>query len=196
MNKIKQLLLITTLSISVISLPVSADAASYKVQKGDSFWSIANEYGVPVLSLLNENNRTGSLLYAGETINIPHAPVSQAEKELMAKLVNAEAKGEPYAGKVAVATVVLNRVDHNEFPNTIKEVIYERSNGHYAFSPVQNGAINDGFSNEDMKAVNEAIAFQGQGNGSLYFYNPETAQSSWIKTRETTKTIGNHVFAK
>ncbi|MUK88011.1 LysM peptidoglycan-binding domain-containing protein [Ornithinibacillus sp. L9] len=196
MNKLKKLLLTITLTISVITLPVAAGAAPYTVQKGDSFWSIANENGVSVLNLLNTNNRTGSLLYAGETINIPDASVSQEDKELMAKLIHAEAKGEPYAGKVAVGTVILNRVDHEDFPNTIKSVIYERSNGYYAFSPVQDGAINGGYTDGDMKAVNEAIAFRGQGNGSLFFYNPKTAQSNWIESRDHTITIGNHVFAK
>lgn len=114
----------------------------------------------------------------------------------MAKLVHAEAKGEPYAGKVAVATVILNRLDKNDFPNTIKDVIYERVGGHYAFSPVQNGAINQSAGSEAMKAVNEAIAFRGQGQGSLYFYNPKTSTSKWIFSTDTTVTIGKHRFAK
>ncbi|MFD2045411.1 cell wall hydrolase [Ornithinibacillus salinisoli] len=196
MNKLKKLLLISTLSLSVLALPTGADAASYNVQKGDSFWSIANKSGVSVLNLQSANNRSSSLLFAGETINIPNVSITQAEKELMAKLIHAEAKGEPYAGKVAVGTVILNRVDHEDFPNSINNVIYERSGGHYAFSPVQDGAINGGYTDEDMKAVNEAIAFRGQGKGSIYFYNPNTAQSNWITTRDETITIGNHVFAK
>ncbi|WP_138416546.1 cell wall hydrolase [Aquibacillus sediminis] len=180
----------------MLVLPLQADAASYKVQTGDSFWGIANEYGVPLPLLQKSNNRTDSLLYPGETLVVPDSTVSQAEKELLAKLVHAEAKGESYAGKVAVATVVLNRVDHQEFPDTIKDVIYERSGGHYAFSPVENGAINETPDAEAEKAVNEALAFRGMGQGSIYFYNPETATSDWIRTREVTVTIGNHVFAK
>ncbi len=192
----KKVLLTVTLSVSMLVLPLQADAASYKVQTGDSFWGIANEYGVPLPLLQKSNNRTDSLLYPGETLVVPDSTVSQAEKELLAKLVHAEAKGESYAGKVAVATVVLNRVDHQEFPDTIKDVIYERSGGHYAFSPVENGAINETPDAEAEKAVNEALAFRGMGQGSIYFYNPETATSDWIRTREVTVTIGNHVFAK
>ncbi|MFD1040242.1 cell wall hydrolase [Virgibacillus byunsanensis] len=195
MNKIIQLVLAAALSISVLTLPTSADASSYKVQKGESFWSISNKFGISLSNLQLANNRTGSLLYAGETLNIPNS-VSYKDKQLMAKLVHAEAKGESYAGKVAVATVVLNRVDHNEFPNTVNGVVYERSGGHYAFTPVQTGSINQAPGAEDMRAVNEAIAFRGQGSGSIYFYNPKTAKSDWIFSREVTVTIGNHRFAK
>jgi N-acetylmuramoyl-L-alanine amidase len=195
MNKLKKFLITTTMSFSILALPTLAGAAPYTVQKGDTFWSIAKKNGTSVENLQIANNRTGSILFAGETIKVPDY-VSMADKELMAKLVHAEAKGEPYAGKVAVGTVILNRVDHKDFPNTIKGVVYERSNGHYAFTPVENGQINGGYTAEDMKAVNEAIAFRGQGSGSIFFYNPKTAQSSWIKSRQVTVTIGNHRFAK
>ncbi|WP_407652058.1 cell wall hydrolase [Aquibacillus koreensis] len=196
MKKLKKIMIAATLSIGVLALPNMADAASYKVQSGDSFWKISNKFGVPLSSLLSTNNRTGSMLYAGETLIIPDT-VTNAEKDLMARLVHAEAKGESYAGKVAVATVILNRVDHKEFPNTINSVINQRSaGGYYAFTPIQNGAINKPANAEAKRAVNEAIAFRGQGSGSLYFYNPETAKSKWILSREVTTTIGNHRFAK
>ncbi len=136
------------------------------------------------------------MLYIGENITIPTSPLTTYEKDLLARLVNAEAKGESYAGKVAVATVVLNRVESKDFPNTVKSVIYQISNGHYAFTPVQNGAINQSASAESKRAVNEAIAMKGLGSGSLFFYNPKTAQSQWIKSRPVTTVIGNHVFAK
>lgn len=111
-------------------------------------------------------------------------------------MVNAEAKGESYVGKVAVATVVLNRVEFKYFPNTVKSVIYQISNGYYAFTPVQNGTINEPASTESKRAVNEAIAMKRLGNGSLFFYNPKTAQSQWVKSRAVTTVIGNHVFAR
>lgn len=196
MNKLKKLLITASVSLSIMAAPTLAGAAPYTVQKGDTFWSIAQKCGTTVANLQIANNQSGSQLFIGDTIQVPDT-ISQADKQLMAKLVYAEAKGEPYAGKVAVATVILNRVDHQEFPNTIREVIYERSaGGHYAFTPVQNGQINTSYTSEEMKAVNEAIAFRGQGNGSIYFYNPKTSTSNWITTRETTITIGNHRFAK
>ncbi|MEI5908043.1 cell wall hydrolase [Bacillus spongiae] len=197
MNNIKKLIATTSLALGLFALPTLTDAStSHTVQSGESFWKIATQYGVSVTSLLEENNRTSSALNAGETIKIPNS-ISEADKELLAKLVHAEAKGEPYAGKVAVATVVLNRLDHPDYPNTIKDVIYAKSSkGYYAFSPVKDGAINQTPNDEARKAVKEALAFRGQGKGSLYFYNPETATSEWIFSREVTTTIGNHRFAK
>jgi N-acetylmuramoyl-L-alanine amidase len=117
--------------------------------------------------------------------------ISNKEKKLLARLVHAEAKGEPFEGKVAVATVVLNRVEHKEFPDTVKEVIYEEN----AFEPVQNGSINESADKEAHQAVNEALADQENNDELLYFYNPETATSDWILTREVVKTIGDHAFA-
>ena len=76
--------------------------------------------------------------------------ISEEEKDLFARLVEAEAKGESYEGKVAVATVVLNRVDSPEFPNSITGVINEVVGKAYAFSPVQNGEINKPASDEAL----------------------------------------------
>ncbi|KKI90425.1 hypothetical protein WQ54_20945 [Bacillus sp. SA1-12] len=117
--------------------------------------------------------------------------LTKKEKNLLARLVHAEAKGEPFAGKVAVATVVLNRVENEQFPDTVKEVIYEKN----AFEPVQNGSINEPANKEAQKAVQEALENEDKNDELLYFYNPETATSDWILTREVVKTIGNHAFA-
>jgi N-acetylmuramoyl-L-alanine amidase len=175
-----------------------ADAAtSHTVKSGETLWKIAKQYGVPLKQLQKQNNKYTDVLFPGEKLIIPNSTISASEKNLLARLVHAEAKGEPYAGKVAVATVVLNRVDHPDFPDTIRDVIYERSSGgHYAFTPVQNGTINEPADRESYRAVEEALAFRGLGNGSLYFYNPKTAKSKWVSTRQVTVVIGNHVFAK
>lgn len=197
MKMLKKLLMVSTLSLSIFGLNSQADAATtHYVQSGDTYWKIAQKYGVPVTELKLENNKNSDLLFVGEVLTIPNSSISQADKDLMARLVSAEAKGEPYAGKVAVATVILNRVDSANFPNAIKEVIYQKESGYYAFTPVQNGTINLAADALSKKAVEEAIAFRGQGNGSLYFYNPTTATSNWILSREVTVTIGNHKFAK
>ncbi|WP_066051759.1 cell wall hydrolase [Robertmurraya korlensis] len=198
MKMLKKLLVISTLSFTLIGFGTVAGAATqtHVVQKGDTFWNIGSKYGVSVLSLMNHNNKTTSLVYPGEKLNIPAASLSASDKDLLARLVSAEAKGESYAGKVAVATVILNRVNHPDFPNTVSEVVYQIDQGFYAFTPVQNGTINQAADEESKRAVAEALAFQGQGQGSLYFYNPQTAASSWVFSRETTITIGNHRFAK
>lgn len=196
MNFIKKIGITLGLTLSLLTLPTIADAASYTVQSGDSLWKIANKHGVSLVSLQHANNKYSALIYPGETLAIP-GTLSASDKDLMARMVHAEAKGESYAGKVAVATVILNRVDHKAFPNTVNGVIYQRSaGGYYAFTPVQNGTINQPADAEAKRAVNEALAYRGQGQGSIYFYNPRTAKSDWILTREVTITIGNHRFAK
>jgi N-acetylmuramoyl-L-alanine amidase len=199
MNKLKKLVIATGLifSMSAFTLTAQTEAATtYKVQSGETYYKIATKFGVPVQNLMKTNNAKSSLLYVGQNLVIPDATISAADKDLMARLVRAEAVGEPYAGKVAVATVILNRVDSPDFPNSIRSVINQISNGYYAFTPVQNGQINQPADAASRQAVNEAIAFRGQGSGSLFFYNPNTAVSEWIFSRETTVTIGKHRFAK
>lgn len=117
--------------------------------------------------------------------------ISDEEKKLLARLVHAEAKGEPYAGKVAVAEVVLNRVEDEQFPDTVKDVIYEKN----AFEPVQNDSIQKPADTEAELAVNEALKEQPNETDALYFYNPETASDNWIRSRQVVKKIGNHAFA-
>ncbi|QCJ42647.1 spore cortex-lytic protein [Bacillus sp. S3] len=126
----------------------------------------------------------------------PAVSISDKEKDLFARLVEAEAKGESYEGKVAVATVVLNRVESPQFPDTVTEVINQVVGHAYAFSPVQNGEINKPASEESTQAVEEALNREDTLNDSIFFYNPEIATDNWIRSRETVETIGNHVFAK
>lgn len=192
--KFKKLLISSFLALAAFTFTPMADAASAKthyVQKGDTLWKIGLKYGVSVTELKRVNHKTSDLLYVGETLKIPQA-VSSYEKDLLARLVEAEAKGEPYAGKVAVATVVLNRVDSHLFPNSIKEVIYQKDQ----FTPVKNGEINKPASYASKKAVEEALAFRGHGRGSLYFYNPQKTSNTWLRAKQVTVVIGNHVFAK
>ena len=190
MKKLVSVVAFFTLMFGVQSSTFAA--TSHTVTKGDTYWKIASKYGVPVQKLMASNNAKSSYLDIGQNVTVPETTVTSAEKDLLARLVEAEAKGEPYAGKVAVATVVLNRVDSNIFPNSIQAVIYESGQ----FTPVSNGQINNPASAESKRAVNEAIAFRGQGNGSLYFYNPSKTTNQWLRTKAVTTTIGNHVFAK
>lgn len=197
MKELKKLIIAAGLMVSLSGLAFThqTEAATiHKIQNGETYWKLAKGFGVPLKSLMDVNHNTA--LFVGENIIIPNSPMSIADKDLMARLVHAEAEGEPYAGKVAVATVILNRVKSPDFPNTIHGVIYQMTNGHYAFTPVQNGKIDQPADYTSKRAVNEAIAFSGKGNGSLYFYNPKTLINSWILSRSVTVTIGNHRFAK
>ncbi|MEH7238226.1 cell wall hydrolase [Bacillus sp. JJ1562] len=196
MKNLKKIGFAAALTFSLLASSVSASAATHTVESGDTFWNLGMKYGVSVLNLKEINNRTSDMIYPGEELEIPES-VSAQDKELLARIVHAEAKGEPYAGKVAVATVVLNRVDSSEFPDTIKDVIYEKTpGGSYAFSPVADGSINQPADEEAKRAVDEAITFRGQGNGSLFFFNPDKSSHPFMMSREVTTIIGNHRFAK
>ena len=116
---------------------------------------------------------------------------SSSDVTLLARLVYAEARGEPYMGQVAVAAVVLNRVRSSEFPNTIAGVIYQKN----AFSCVSDGQINLTPNAESKRAAQDALGGWDPSGGSLYYYNPNTASDSWIFSRTTVTVIGNHRFA-
>lgn len=118
--------------------------------------------------------------------------LSSSDLNLLARCVHAEARGEPYTGQVAVAAVVLNRVKSASFPNTISGVIYQP----YAFTAVDDGQINLTPNSTAYKAAQDALNGWDPTYGCLYYYNPATATSSWIWSRQTVVTIGKHVFAK
>ena len=114
--------------------------------------------------------------------------------ELLARAVNGEARGEVYEGQVAVAAVILNRVDHPSFPNTIAGVIYQPG----AFTAVSDGQIDVPISHNSTvyKACQDAMNGWDPSGGAIYYYNPRTATSKWIYSRPVITTIGNHIFAK
>ena len=189
----KRFIFTFSLALALVFTSITSTEASttHTVQNGDTLWNIANQVGSSVNEIKRANNKNGNVIYVGERLSIP-ATVTAYEKRLMAQLVTAEAKGEPYAGQVAVAVVILNRVDSSKFPNSIHGVIHESRQ----FTPVSTGSINQPATASAKRAVQEAIAFRGQGSGSLFFYNPATATNNWNATRTHTITIGNHVFAK
>lgn len=110
---------------------------------------------------------------------------------LLAKCIHAEARGEIYVGKVAVGAVILNRVASADFPNTIYGVIYQP----WAFTAVHDGQINLEPDSESYQAAQDALSGWDPSYGSLYYYNPVTATSSWIWSRQVVVQIGKHVFA-
>ncbi|HHT68399.1 MAG TPA: hypothetical protein GXZ85_03970 [Firmicutes bacterium] len=116
---------------------------------------------------------------------------SESDLDLLARVVRAEAQGEPYDGQVAVAAVILNRVNHPEFPNTIPGVVYEP----LAFSVVANGQVNKPADKSAVQAAHCALNGLDTSGGALYFYNPAKTKSSWIRSRTVIKKIGDHIFA-
>ena len=117
---------------------------------------------------------------------------SNSDLNLLARLVYAEARGESYTGQVAVAAVVLNRVKSSSFPNTVAGVIYQSG----AFSVVADGQINLTPNQTAISAAQDAINGWDPTYGAIYYFNPNTAKSSWIWSRPVTVVIGNHRFCK
>ncbi|WP_143415803.1 cell wall hydrolase [Geobacillus sp. E263] len=200
----------------------STDAATtytyYKVKKGDSLYKIAKTYKTTTSVLKSLNHRKSDVLIVGETIKVPQLVKTQAakqaekpasqkpkfsicaeERKLMAQLVHAETGfSEPFAGKVEVALVILNRVKHPAFPKSIKGVIYQKTKSGYAFVPVKTGKLTRiQPTKQDYAAVDQALSlFPNDRRGSLYFYNPKIMKDKWMLSRSVTIRIGNHVFAK
>ncbi len=128
----------------------------------------------------------------GMTLSGSSSSISSSDLNLLARCVYAEARGEPYTGQVAVAAVVLNRVKSASFPNTIAGVIYQP----YAFTAVDDGQINLSPNDTAYKAAQDALNGWDPTYGCIYYFNPATATSSWIWSREQVVTIGSHIFAR
>lgn len=146
--------------------------------------------------------QTQSALFAGQPAS--QQPASRGDTSSrkvaddlfwLARIIHAEAAGEPYIGKVAVGNVIMNRVKSPSFPNTVYGVIFEYYKGIPQFSPVQDGTIYNTPSSESYRAAQEAYYGSKPVGDALYFFNPAKASGSWIvKNRTYIATIGNHVF--
>ncbi|MDQ0205896.1 spore cortex-lytic enzyme [Alkalicoccobacillus murimartini] len=121
--------------------------------------------------------------------NVPSG-YSDNDIRLMAQAVYGEARGEPYVGQVAVAAVIINRINSATFPNTVSEVIYEPR----AFTAVADGQIYNEPDETARKAVIDALNGQDPTGNAIYYFNPVTATSDWIWSREQIKRIGKHIF--
>ncbi|WP_297630706.1 cell wall hydrolase [uncultured Clostridium sp.] len=137
----------------------------------------------------NTNNEIEVFNHNGSQLKI-----TKSDIDLLSKLVYAESRGEPFQGKVAVASVVLNRVMNPKFPNSIEGVIFQKN----AFSCVVNGKLETQTNESCYEAVYEAIKGKDPTNEALFFYNPSIATCSWMKetSKKDSKVIGNHTFFK
>ena len=115
---------------------------------------------------------------------------SQSDYNLLARLISAEARGESYTGQVAVGAVVLNRVEHPSFPNTISGVIYQKG----AFSCLDDGQFNQPVAESSYRAAQDALNGWDPSGGAIYYYNPVTATNQWIRSRPVIIQIGKHLF--
>lgn len=115
---------------------------------------------------------------------------SSNEIYLLAKVIEAEARGESYTGQVAVGAVILNRVDHSSFPDSISGVVYQSG----AFDCVydSNWAVEPG--SNAKKAAQDAINGWDPTGGAIYYYNPAKTNNQWIRSRTVVSVIGRHYF--
>lgn len=115
---------------------------------------------------------------------------SSSDYDLLARIISAEARGESYLGQVAVGAVILNRIEHPSFPDTISGVIYQKG----AFSCLNDGQFYESVADSAYSAARDAINGLDPSGGAIYYYNPSTATSKWIFSRPVITTIGNHRF--
>lgn len=109
---------------------------------------------------------------------------------LLARIISAEARGEPYSGQVAVGAVVLNRIEHPSFPDTLSGVIYQEG----AFTAIVDGQFNEPIADSAYSAARDALNGVDPSGGAIYYYNPDKTSNKWIRQRPVIKRIGNHLF--
>ncbi len=117
---------------------------------------------------------------------------SGSDINLLAKLIAAEARGESYTGQVAVGAVVLNRVSHSSFPDTVAGVIYQKG----AFSCVNDSNWSVSPNATSLKAARDCINGWDPSGGAIYYYNPAKTSNSFMYSRPVITTIGRHVFCR
>lgn len=215
--KIWQIAVIVLLNILVISIAfsVSVDALSKMGSTGSEVREIQTRlkkwgyykgnvdgiYGTATRDAVKyfqrKNNLTvdgiagkKTLAAMGISSSSGNSGYSSSDYNLLARLISAEARGEPYTGQVAVGAVVLNRVEHPSFPNTLSGVIYQPG----AFSCINDGQFWKEVTDSSYRAARDALNGWDPSGGAIYYYNPVTAKSNWIRSRPIINRIGNHVF--
>lgn len=109
---------------------------------------------------------------------------------LLARIISAEARGESYTGQVAVGAVVLNRVEHPSFPDTISGVIYQKG----AFTAVTDGQFDQPIASSAYNAARDALNGWDPSGGAIYYYNPAKTSNAFITSRPVITQIGDHLF--
>lgn len=209
------LALVFVLNIAVIAFAQRAEALTYKqgatgsvvtqIQTKLRNWgyysgSVDGIYGSKTVSAVKYFQRSNGLTADGKcgpktlaALGISVSETAQStsgDVDLLARLISAEARGEPYTGQVAVGAVVLNRVASPSFPNSMSGVIYQSG----AFTCLQDGQFWGPVADSAYKAARDAINGWDPSGGAIYYYNPSTATSSWIWSRPVITVIGKHKF--
>lgn len=204
---------VCVLIITIVQLTPSAKAAYRKgssgsvvtqIQKklkewgyydGDADGVFGSRTEKAVISFQKKNGLTADGIVGSGTLAALGLQDSSASTEsndvaLLARLISAEARGEPYSGQVAVGAVVLNRIEHPSFPNSLSGVIYQSG----AFTCMEDGQFDKPVADSAYKAARDALNGWDPSGGAIYYFNPNTATSSWIWSRPLIVTIGKHRF--
>ncbi len=124
-------------------------------------------------------------------ISIGSTPsATTANVNLLARIISAEGRGESYTGQVAIGAVILNRIEHPSFPDTLSGVIYQPG----AFTAVTDGQFNQPVASSCYDAARDALNGWDPSGGAIYYYNPAKTSNQWIRSRPVIKRIGNHLF--
>lgn len=135
---------------------------------------------------INIGDTTAAAKPSGKTVS------NSQDLMLLARLINGEARGEPYAGQVAVGAVIMNRTRNPAFPKTIAGVIYQPG----AFTAIVDGQINATIVQSSINAARDALNGWDPSGGAIYYFNPATATSKWIWSKQLIKVIGAHRFCR
>jgi N-acetylmuramoyl-L-alanine amidase len=185
------------------------DSNQYTVKSGDTLYLIAKRYGISLDSLRRVNNYWKDYIYPGQVLLIPGSnnvqtstaassnsviPYTESDLDLLARLIHAEAQGQSYKAQAAVGAVVVNRVQSSAWPNTIREVIYQKSGGYYQFTPVVNGWINYPASATARQAALDALRGYDPTNGAEFYFDDST-MNTWLWSKPVALRDGHMVFS-
>lgn len=203
---------------------IDIKAKSYKVKKGDTLFKIAKKNKVTLASLRHANNKWNNSVKPGQKLLLPAKkaaaakaavktstlamktssvtasseaviPYTQKELDLLARLITAEATGQPYNAMVGVGSVVVNRVQSPEWPDTITKVINHVAGGYYQFTPVKNGYIKKPASETAIKAAKAALKGSDPSYGAMFYFD-DTTTNEWLWSKPITARYGIMVFVK
>ncbi len=175
----------------------------YQVRRGDRLYDLARDFNTTVAFLQALNELDSPQIREGQRVYLPiknlsprqalERTISSDEKDILARAIHAEARGEPFMGQVAVGAVIINRVLSPHYPDSFRGVIFQPGQ----FCVVQDGQINLPANQQAFDAAREALEGTDPTRGAIYYFNPDTAtNTAWTRSREITVTIGNHVFAR
>jgi spore germination cell wall hydrolase CwlJ-like protein len=177
----------------------------HKVKAGETLKKIAAKYDVSVNNIKKANGNKANSIKAGVKLIIPgekpnkksDAVISytNADIDLLAKLIEAEASGETMQAKIAVGAVVINRVQSKEWAPSVSKVIKQKFGPYYQFTPVKIGTINNKPSAASKKAAWIAMFGSDPSKGAIYYFD-QSSKNTWLWSKPQTAKLDHMIFVK